>query len=96
MGTTCLCWLCGREASEYQIGGTGVYHLTCRAYCGEYDYDQNLLESQHTQAHWDESRQRLGEALHRGLRRRRFTSVRELMEAFGEMANPENPAPKGE
>jgi hypothetical protein len=87
MGTTCLCWLCGREASEYQIGATGIYHLTCRGYCGEYEYDPTLFEAQQPHAHWEESRRSLAEALHGGLRHTRFTSVRELMEAFAEMAD---------
>ena len=90
MGITCLCWFCGREASEDEIGDTGIYRLTCGEYCGEYDYDPRVFEAQQQKADWDESRQRLAEALHRGLRHRRFTSVQRLMEAFTEIADSES------
>ena len=87
MGTTCICWFCGREASEYEIGSSGIYHLNCGEYCGEYEYDPHLLLAQHPQPHWTgESRMRLADALHAGLRRRRFTSAQELVDAIAEVS----------
>ena len=88
MGTTCICWFCGGEASEYQIEGTRIYHLTCGDYCGEYEYDPRVFEEQQPHAHWEKSRTILADALHRGLRRRRFTSVQELMDAFADISDP--------